>query len=120
MLEGCQPRHSTLSFRMAVSASRAQSLGEELANSITHGLGFAASLALAPLLVLAAVRTHDAWRIVGASVFAVTLVLLYAASTLYHALHGPSLPRGKAVFQRLDHSAIYLLIAGTYTPFLLV
>ena len=104
----------------AASSERPQSLGEEIANSITHGLGFVASLALAPMLVVAAVRAHDAWRVVGASVFAATLIMLYAASTIYHALHGHAVRRGKAVFQRLDHAAIYLLIAGTYTPFLLV
>jgi hemolysin III len=101
-------------------AKRAQSMREEIANSVTHGLGLAASLVLAPALIVAGVRSHDPWRIVAASVFAATLILLYAASTLYHALHAPSVPRGKEVFQRLDHAAIYLLIAGTYTPFLLV
>jgi hemolysin III len=104
----------------AVSPERPQSLGEEIANSITHGLGFVASVAIAPMLVVAAVRSHDPWRVVGASVFAATLIMLYAASTIYHALHGRAVRRGKAVFQRLDHAAIYLLIAGTYTPFLLV
>jgi hemolysin III len=101
-------------------AERAQTLGEEIANSVTHGLGLVASISLAPALVIASVRTHDAWRVVGASIFAATLVTMYAASTMYHALHGRSVARGKAVFQRLDHAAIYLLIAGTYTPFLLV
>lgn len=102
------------------AGGRTQTLREEIANSVTHGLGFAASLALAPVLVMAAVRSHDPWRIVAASIFAATLILLYAASTLYHALPAPSVPRGKEVLQRLDHAAIYLLIAGTYTPFVLV
>ena len=94
---------------------RQPSLGEEIANSVTHGVGLAASLAAAPLLLIAAAR-DDAWRVVGVSIFAATLVALYAASTLYHALP-PS--RAKRVFRVLDHGAIYLLIAGTYTPFAL-
>src|SRR5438132_1295614 len=97
--------------------ARPQTLSEEIANSITHGVGLLVSAAAAPLLIVAAARTHDAWRVVSVSVYASTLVLLYAASTLYHALPGG---RAKAVFQRLDHAAIYLLIAGTYTPFVLV
>lgn len=93
---------------------RPQSLGEEIANSITHGVGLALSVAGLAFLVLTAVATGDAWRVTTASVYGTTLVLLYAASTLYHALPGR---RVKAVFRRLDHAAIYLLIAGTYTPF---
>jgi hemolysin III len=98
-------------------SSRTQTLGEEIANSATHGAGLVASVAALVLLVVWAAATGDPWRIAAASVYGATLVLLYAASTLYHALHGP---RVKAVFQRLDHAAIYLLIAGTYTPFVLV
>jgi hemolysin III len=94
---------------------RPPSLGEEIANSVTHGLGLAASLAAAPVLIVFAAR-RDAWQVVGSSVFAGTLVALYAASTLYHSLP-PS--RAKRVFRVLDHGAIYLLIAGTYTPFTL-
>jgi len=95
---------------------RTQSLGEEIANSVSHGVGFLAAVAAAPVLVLSAVRHGDAARIAGASVFAATMVLLYLASTLYHAL-----PRNRAkrVFQVLDHAAIFLMIAGTYTPFTL-
>jgi len=102
------------------SFERRYSLGEELANSITHGFGLAASAAGAPVLIVTAVRAHDPWRVIAASVFAATLLLLYAASTLYHALPGHVLKRAKEVFRRLDHAAIYLLIAGTYTPFVLV
>jgi len=94
---------------------RAQSRGEELANSVSHGLGFLAALMALPVLVVGAVP-HGAAAIVGASVFAATMALLYLASTLYHAL-APN--RAKRVFQILDHAAIYLLIAGTYTPFTL-
>jgi hemolysin III len=97
--------------------ARTQSVGEEIANSVTHGAGFFVSVAALVLLVVSAAATGDAWRVTAASVYGATLVLLYAASTLYHALPGI---RVKAVFQRLDHAAIYLLIAGTYTPFVLV
>jgi hemolysin III len=93
------------------------SFGEELANSVTHGVGLVGSLVGLPFLILGAAQGSDAWRLAGVVVFAVTLVLLYAVSTVYHALP-PS--RAKRIFQILDHSAIYLLIAGTYTPFTLV
>jgi len=102
------------------SIERRYSLGEELANSITHGFGLMASAAAAPVLIVTAAHAHDPWRVIAASVFATTLLLLYAASTLYHALPGHVLRRPKEVFRRLDHAAIYLLIAGTYTPFVLV
>ena len=95
---------------------RPQSLGEELANSVSHGLGLSAAVAAFPVLVMAAQQRGNTAGIVGASVFATTMVLLYLASTLFHAL--PRC-RAKRVFQILDHSAIYLLIAGTYTPFTL-
>jgi len=95
---------------------RPQSLGEEIANSLSHGLGFLATVAAFPVLVMAAQQRGDTAAIVGASVFATTMVLLYLVSTLFHAL--PRC-RAKRVFQILDHSAIYLLIAGTYTPFTL-
>ncbi len=95
---------------------RPQSLGEEIANSVSHGLGLLATLAAFPILVIAALRRGDAAGIVGASVFATTMVLLYLMSTLFHAL--PRC-RAKRAFQILDHSAIYFLIAGTYTPFTL-
>ena len=98
------------------SRERAQSLGEEIANSVSHGVGLLAALAAAPVLVLSAVQHDGAARIAGASVFAATMVLLYLTSTLYHALPGN---RAKRVFQVLDHAAIFLMIAGTYTPFTL-
>ncbi len=97
--------------------SRVQSVGEEVANSLTHGIGLVASIVgLAALLVAAATR-GDPWVIVACAVYGATLVLLYLASTLYHAL---ARTRARGVFRRLDHAAIYLLIAGTYTPFTLV
>ncbi|MFI5310850.1 MAG: hemolysin III family protein [Gemmatimonadales bacterium] len=97
------------------TGSWAPSLADEIANSVTHGVGLLASLAAAPVLIVVAAR-GDAWQVVGSSVFAATLVAMYAASTLYHALR-PS--RAKRVLRVLDHGAIYLLIAGTYTPFTL-
>ena len=88
----------------------------EAANSITHGLGALLSVLALVLLVLSAALHGTARSVLAAAVFGTTLVLLYTMSTLYHAL---SDPRTKRVFHILDHSAIYLLIAGTYTPFCL-
>jgi len=93
------------------------SVGEEVAHALTHGLGLVASVGGLVTLVAAAWLRGDAWHIVGVSIFGTTLVLLYAASTLYH---GTRSPRVKRLFQRFDHAAIFLLIAGTYTPFTLV
>jgi hemolysin III len=95
---------------------RPQSVGEEIANSVSHGVGLVAALAAMPFLIAHAARSGSRAYLVGASVFATTVVLLYLGSTLYHAL-----PPGEAkrVFRVLEHSAIYLLIAGTYTPFTL-
>ena len=97
-------------------SERPQTLGEEIANSVSHGVAMLAALAAAPFLIIAATQRGGALDIVGASVFAAAMVLLYFTSTLYHML-----PRNKAkrLFQILDHSAIFLLIAGTYTPFTL-
>lgn len=94
---------------------RPQSMGEEIANSVSHGVGFVLALVALPVLVVNAMP-RGAAAVVGASVFAGTLALLYLTSTLYHALTNP---RAKRVFRTLDHSAIYLLIAGSYTPFTL-
>ncbi len=93
---------------------RRQSLVEEIANSVSHGMGFVAALAAGSVLVLA--RRGEPAHVIGASVFAVAMALVYLTSTLYHAMpHG----RAKRLFRVLDHSAIFLLIAGTYTPFTL-
>lgn len=90
---------------------------EEIANAITHGIGLLLSIAgFVVLLVLAALR-GTAWHIVACSIYGATLICLYTASTLYHAVISPRVKRALRIF---DHSAIYLLIAGTYTPFLLV
>ena len=85
-------------------------------NSITHAVGMVAALVSGVLLVAAAARSGDAWKIVSFSVYAAMLLLLYTTSTLYHSTRGAA----KDVLRKLDHCAIYLLIAGTYTPFTLV
>jgi hemolysin III len=92
------------------------SRGEEIANSVTHGVGWLLSLTGLVFLVVQAAATGGALRIVSCAIFGTTLVLLYASSTLYHAL--PS-ERAKHVFRVFDHSAIFLLIAGSYTPLVL-
>jgi hemolysin III len=102
-----------------MSSGRAQSIAEEIANSITHGLGLVAAVAAFPALVVAAGTRHDPLHVLGASVFGATLVLCYLASTLYHAVHSERAPRAKQTLRVVDHAAIFLLIAGTYTPFLL-
>lgn len=90
---------------------------EELANALTHGVGAAAALAGGAVLITLAAIRGDGWELAGAIVFGVALLLLYLASTLYHAIQHPVLKGRLKVF---DHCAIYLLIAGTYTPFTLV
>jgi hemolysin III len=97
--------------------SRQQSLGEEIANSVTHGIGAALSLAALVLLVVFAGKTGDAWRIVSLSIYGAALFFLYLISTLYHSFTSP---RTKQLFRLLDHSSIFLLIAGTYTPVTLI
>ncbi|MBI3792087.1 MAG: hemolysin III family protein [Gemmatimonadetes bacterium] len=99
----------------AATLYRPYTLGEEISHAISHGAGLVAVLAAAPFLVIAAVG-RDSWVVTGAVIYAVSLALLYTTSTLYHALTNA---RAKAVFKRLDHAAIFVLIAGTYTPFAL-
>ena len=93
-----------------------QSLGDIIANSVTHGVGAALAVAGAVVLVVTSVG-GTAWQVVSCSVFGGTLVLVYVCSTLYHSLVRT---RARHVLRIIDHSAIYLLIAGTYTPFVLV
>ena len=95
---------------------RQQSPAEEIANGLSHGIAFLAAIAALPILVVNAAGHGNPAAIVGASVFGATMVLLYLVSMLYHALPAGAVKR---VFLILDHSAIYLLIAGTYTPFVL-
>ncbi|MBT8036754.1 MAG: hemolysin III family protein [Verrucomicrobiae bacterium] len=92
-----------------------ESHAEELASMITHAVGMA--LSILALVIMLVVSGSDPWRITSGAIFGSSLVLLYLSSTLYHAFSGP---RVKAFFQILDHSAIYLLIAGSYTPLALV
>lgn len=98
------------------SRDRPQTRGEEIANAVSHGLGLLLAVACVPLLVWWAARQGTAADITAAAVFTATMVLLYGTSTLYHAL-----PPGAAKrwFNRLDHAAIYVFIAGSYTPFVL-
>ncbi|HEX7037292.1 MAG TPA: hemolysin III family protein [Pseudomonadales bacterium] len=114
--------------------ARLQSLGEEIANAVSHGAGALLSIAALPVLIVDAAKGGAAAaEIVGVTLFGMTMLVMYLASTLYHALPHPPTPadassgaypasprRGaKRVFRLLDHAAIYLLIAGTYTPFAL-
>jgi hemolysin III len=100
----------------AAPAVRVYTRGEEIANWVTHGLGLAVSVTALTLLIVFASLRGDAWHVVSFTVFGLTLLLLYAVSTIYHARRHN---RGKLLFRKLDHAAIFLLIAGTYTPFLL-
>ncbi len=93
------------------------SIGHEIANAVTHGIGGALSVAGLTLLVTMAALFGDVWRIVSCAIYGSTLVILYIASTLYHAIHNE---KAKFVFKNIDHASIFLLIAGTYTPFTLV
>jgi hemolysin III len=108
--------HAAAPAPPAVASPRSYSRGEELANWLTHGFGLALSVVGLTLLIVFASRHGDAWHVVSFTIFGLTLLALYAASTLYHA----NRDEHRAGFlQRLDHAAIFLLIAGTYTPFLL-
>ena len=109
--------HKKSIFEPGVSHTRPQSLGEEIANSIAHGIGAALSVVALVLLVVFASKYGDIWRIVSFSIYGSTLFFLYLASTLYHSFTNK---RVKSFFRILDHSSIYLLIAGTYTPVTLV
>jgi hemolysin III len=99
-----------------MNEERWPTIGEEIANSLSHGAGLAFAIAGTPFLIIAAMRYGSAWNTIGVSVFAASMITLYLASTLYHALRHD---RAKRFFRVLDHSAIFILIAGTYTPFTL-
>jgi hemolysin III len=109
--------HPQLENIKARASKRLFTLGEEIAHSITHGIGVGMSIVGLVILVVLAAKYGDVYQIVSFSIYGATLIILYLASTLYH---GTTHPRIKQVFQVFDHAAIFLLIAGTYTPFLLV
>lgn len=100
-----------------LSASRDYTLQEEIANSLSHGVGVGLGIAALVILTVAATHQHNIWKIISGVLFGSTIVLMYLASTLYHSI---PYQRTKRFFKTLDHSAIYLLIAGSYTPFSLV
>ncbi len=93
------------------------SAGEELANSITHGVGFFIGIAVLAVLVIFSILRKTTWEVVSCSIYGITFIMLYLGSTLYHSARQP---RTRRVLKIVDHSAIYLLIAGTYTPYALV
>src|ERR1035437_9726456 len=92
---------------------RQLSKGEEIANSITHGIGALLSIVALVILIIVAGRHDDIWHMLSFSIYGCTLVLLYLSSTLYHSFSSPKI---KNLFARFDHISIFLLIAGTYTP----
>ncbi|MCW7463395.1 hemolysin III family protein [Leptospira sp. 3 VSF25] len=93
------------------------SIGHEIANAVTHGIGGGLSIAGLSLLLTMAVLYGNIWHIVSSAIYGATLIILYLASTLYHGIYHTAT---KKVFKVIDHASIYLLIAGTYTPFTLV
>lgn len=93
------------------------SIGHEIANAVTHGIGGGLSIAGLSILLTVAVLYGDVWHIVSSAIYGATLILLYLASTLYHGIYHSATKR---IFKVIDHASIYLLIAGTYTPFTLV
>lgn len=110
-LPGVRSNHMT-----AIARARAQSLSEEFANSLSHGIGLALATAALPILVHGAIQRGSAADVVGACLFAGTAIMLYFFSTLYHAMPAG---RAKRWLNRLDHASIFLFIAGSYMPFLL-
>jgi hemolysin III len=93
------------------------SVKEELVHAITHGIGVILSIVGLSWMLYVSINIADPWRIVASSIYGATLIMLFVASTLYHSMYAS---RHREIFKLLDHCAIYLLIAGTYTPFLLV
>lgn len=93
------------------------SLGEEIAHAITHGLGVVLGIVAITIMVTLAALHGDIWHVVSSVIYGLSIILLFTASTLYHALTHEG---AKRIFQLADHAAIFILIAGTYTPFLLV
>ena len=111
------PLRKTLVAPAVPGAQALYSFGEEVAHAITHGFGALLAIVGLVLLVVRASLYGDEWHVIASSIFGATLVLMYTASTLYHAI---PLPKAKRILRILDHSLIYFLIAGSYTPFTLV
>jgi len=111
------PDLTTMEYMMSQAKASPYSLGEEVANTLTHGFGAMLSACGLTAMVLLASATADPYRIIAVSIFGASLIICYLASTLYHGLPHPEM---KDTLRVLDHCAIYLLIAGTYTPFLMV
>ncbi|MDD2228869.1 MAG: hemolysin III family protein [Candidatus Cloacimonetes bacterium] len=105
--------NSKPSFLDRIPLSPRQSMGEEIANAITHGIGVGLSVAALVILVVFAAHRSDTWKVVSFCIYGATMITLYLASTLYHSFPQPKMKR---FFRILDHSSIFLLIAGTYTP----
>lgn len=112
-----EPANTSANAERARRNVREYTLGEEIANSVTHGIGALLSIAAIPILVVIAVRAGGGVKLAAALVYTITMLVEYLMSTLYHAI---AVDRAKRVFKVLDHSGIYLFIAGTYTPFCLV
>jgi len=102
---------------MTINSANRYNLTEEIASGVTHGLGAVLGVTALILLTVLAARSGDVWKVVSFAVYGSTLILMYLSSTLYHSFQEP---KTKRIFRYFDHSAIYLLIAGTYTPFALV
>ena len=111
-----QAQMPTVTNNPQTQQERAQTSGEEIANSISHGAGALASLVAAPFLIVHAVELGKTGYLIGSIIFVITMIVLYFSSTLYHSFRPGRL---KHIFRIIDHSAVYLLIAGTYTPFTL-
>ncbi|MEJ2344471.1 MAG: hemolysin III family protein [Gammaproteobacteria bacterium] len=106
-----------LEIAMQPDIASRYTLGEEIAHVVSHGIGALLSVAGLAVLVVFAALNGNAWDIASCSIYGATLIFLYTASTLYH---GITRPKAKQILRRIDHAAIFLLIAGTYTPFTLV
>jgi hemolysin III len=116
-VSGARSNDASVPARGEKRPSRDYTVGEEIANSVTHGIGIAFSIVALTLLIAWSVLYGDAWALAGGIVFGISLILLYTGSTLYHAI---PFPKARHVFKIMDHAAIYILIAGSYTPFTLV
>lgn len=111
------PLPAAIGEAVAQGREKLYTLGEEIAHAATHGLGVVLAIVGLTVMVARATLYGNAWHVVAAAIFGATLVLMYTASTLYHSI---PLPRAKKILRVIDHSTIYLLIAGTYTPLTLI